>query len=196
MLKVALTGNIGSGKSVVAKVFAVIGIPVFNADIEAKKLYDNSDVVTKLVELLSDDVLDDSGSVDLKKLASIIFTDKNALSKVNNLIHPMVIDAFDDFVSVHSDEQYVIHETAILFENNLQDKFDYIINVSANLDLRIVRVMTRDNQSHENVLKRVANQIDDSDKCTRSDFVIYNNEDDFIIPQVIKIHKQLCNKIV
>ena len=194
MLKVALTGNIGSGKSVVAKVFQVMGIPVFNADIEAKKLYSNAGVVSELTELLSDTILNHLGEVDFKKLASVIFNDKKALKGVNNLIHPLVIEAFNNFVVIHSDAPYIIHETAILFENNLQNKFDYIINVSATLELRIERVMNRDNETKERVMERVANQLSDDEKCSRSDFVVLNNEDDFIIPQVIKIHKQLSAK--
>ena len=194
MLKVALTGNIGSGKSVVAKVFRVMGIPVFNADIEAKKLYSNAGVVSELTELLSDTILNHLGEVDFKKLASVIFNDKKALKGVNNLIHPLVIEAFNNFVVIHSDAPYIIHETAILFENNLQNKFDYIINVSATLELRIERVMNRDNETKERVMERVANQLSDDEKCSRSDFVVLNNEDDFIIPQVIKIHKQLSAK--
>ena len=194
MLKVALTGNIGSGKSVVAKVFRVMGIPVFNADIEAKKLYSNAGVVSELTELLSDTILNHLGEVDFKKLASVIFNDKKALKGVNNLIHPLVIEAFNNFVVIHSDAPYIIHETAILFENNLQDKFDYIINVSASLELRIERVMNRGKETKERVMERVANQLSDDEKCSRSDFVVLNNEDDFIIPQVIKIHKQLSAK--
>ncbi len=194
MLKVALTGNIGSGKSVVAKVFQVMGIPVFNADIEAKKLYSNAGVVSELTELLSDTILNHLGEVDFKKLASVIFNDKKALKGVNNLIHPLVIEAFNNFVVIHSDAPYIIHETAILFENNLQDKFDYIINVSASLELRIERVMNRGKETKERVMERVANQLSDDEKCSRSDFVVLNNEDDFIIPQVIKIHKQLSAK--
>lgn len=196
MLKVALTGNIGSGKSVVARVFNVIGVPVFNADFEAKKLYARREVIDSLINLFTTRILKKGGELDTKVLASIIFNDSVALLQVNRLIHPLVLQEFNSWCETHNEAPYIIHETAILFENNLQKKFDFIINISAITDLRVERVMKRDNIVKQDVLDRIANQLPDEEKCKLSDFVIYNNEDDFIIPQVLSIHKKLLLKSV
>lgn len=193
MLKIALTGNIGSGKSVVAKVFSVIGIPVFNADLEAKKLYSQKAVVDELIDIFGIQIINSSGEIDKKKLANIIFNDSNLLSKINKLIHPLVNQEFNNWCEVNSEYPYIIHETAILFENNLQDKFDFVIVVSANLNLRIDRVMRRDNVEKQAVIDRIANQLPDEEKCRMADFIIYNNEDDMIISQVLEIHSKLIS---
>jgi dephospho-CoA kinase len=131
MLKIALTGNIGSGKSTVARIFNILGIPVFNADMVAKELYTDDDVIKELVELFGSNILTSKETIDTKKLAAIIFSDKKALKSINQLIHPKVLKKFNNWLDTHSNNEYIIHESAILFENNLQDRFDYIITVSA-----------------------------------------------------------------
>lgn len=194
MLEIALTGNIGSGKTTVAKVFEVIGIPVFNADTEAKKLYAYPEVLSKLVSLFSEKILDRESKIDFKKLASIIFVDSKALKEVIDIIHPLVLTVYDEWKSNHQNSKYIIHEAAIIFENNLQSKFDLVINVSAEEELRIERVIKRDSQLRADVIKRVQNQMSDSEKSKLSDYVIYNNNSDFVIPQVLKIHKEITGK--
>jgi len=191
MLKVALTGNIGSGKSTVAKVFEILGVPVFNADNEARKLYSRQDVIDKLTKIFTDKILNNTGEVDTKVLASIIFSNEGSLKTVNGIIHPMVLQEFNNWLDKHKDAPYVIHEAAVIFENNLQDNFDRIIVVSADEELRIDRVINRDGSTREKVVERVNNQLSDQYKCKHSDYVIYNNESDFLIPQVLKIHKEI-----
>jgi len=195
MIRVALTGNIGSGKSTVAKIFSVYGVPVFNSDIEARMLYFDPEVKTNLRLLFEDMVFKANGDVDTKALASIIFNDKNALQKVNNLIHPLVFEMYNNWCKNHSAEKYTIHESAILFENNLQNHFDIIINVSAPSKLRVNRVMERDNVSKEKVEERMLNQLDDKIKCELSQFVIVNDGDSFLIPQVDLIHNKLITQV-
>ncbi len=191
MIKVALTGNIGSGKSVVAKIFDVFGVPIFNADVEARKLYRNVNVKNKLRTLFSGSVFNSEGEVDTKKLASIIFNNKQSLKAVNNIIHPLVLSVYNNWCLSNKDAHYTIHETAILFENKLQSNFDFIINVSASTHIRIKRVMLRDGISQKMVEQRMSNQISDKIKCELSQFVINNNGVSFIIPQVEIIHKKL-----
>ncbi len=191
MKKVALTGNIGSGKSVVAKIFQVYGISVFNADLEARKLYSDDVVKDKMVSLFSDVILDSKSEIDTKKIASIIFNDKDAMKIVNSIIHPAVLHKYNNWCSKHASELYTIHEAAIIFEHNLQKNFDAVINVSAPADVRIKRVMDRDNVSEDLVKERIENQLSDKIKCDLAQFVIYNDGSKFLVPQVDAIHKML-----
>ncbi len=193
MIKVALTGNIGSGKSTVAKIFNAFGIPVFNADIEARMLYYKEEVKDKLISAFSNNILTPDGEVDTKKLASIIFNDKQALQTVNNIIHPLVLHKYNNWCNWYKDQPYTIHETAILFENNLQKNFDVIINVSAPSEIRLKRVIERDNVSEDMVKVRMTNQINDNIKCELSQFVINNDGNSFLIHQVNSIHKKLLS---
>lgn len=191
MKKIALTGNIGSGKSVVANIFSVFGISIFNADKEARRAYFDDVVKDKMVSVFSDIVLGPEGEVDTKIVASIIFNDKEALKTVNSIIHPVVLEKYNIWCSQHNTELYTIHEAAIIFENNLQMNFDAIINVSAPSDIRIARVMERDNIAEKLVRERMANQLSDTTKCELSQFVIYNDGESFLIPQVTLIHNEL-----
>jgi len=194
MIKVALTGNIGSGKSTVAKIFSIFKIPIFNADTVARSLYLEADVKDKLKQLFSDAIFTQFGEVDKKKLASIIFNNKQALVSVNEIVHPMVINKYNTWCNHHKNSPYSIHETAILFENDLQNKFDFVINVSAPKNTRIKRVMKRDEITKELVEIRMANQLNDKIKCKLSQFVIKNDGSIFLTPQVELIHKALLTK--
>ena len=193
MIKVALTGNIGSGKSTVAQIFNIFGINVFNADNEARSLYNEQNIIDILTESFTNVILTSDGVIDKKKLASLIFNDEKALKKVVGIIHPLVLQKYARWCLKYSDESYTIHESAILFENNLQGNFDKVINVSASEDTRIARVMKRDNIREVDVRERMYNQLDDKVKCKLSDFVIENNETEFLIPQVFAIHNKLIS---
>ena len=193
MIKVALTGNIGSGKSTVAQIFSVFGVPVFKADIEARKLYSEQAVKDIMISMFTDKILSTSGDIDSKILASIIFNDKKALKAVNNIIHPLVFDKYNSWCENYKDEHYTIHEAAIIFENKLQGKYDVVINVSAPIEIRVERVMERDKISEELVRQRMANQLIDEIKCKLSQFVVYNDGNSFLIPQVNSIHNSLLS---
>jgi dephospho-CoA kinase len=190
MLKVGLTGNIGSGKSTVSRIFEVIGIPVFHADKEAKELYNLEIVKQRILDIFGKEVFSEN-SVDFKKLANVIFSDKDKLQTINNIIHPLVFERFNRWLIDNNDSPYIIHESAIIFENNLQSYYDKIINVSADTDIRIERVINRDGVEKNMVINRIKNQMSDTLKSELSDYIINNNINDMLIPQVITIDKEL-----
>ncbi len=191
MLKVAITGNIGSGKSTVSKIFRALGIPVFIADIEARLLYYEDDVKEEIRQNFGENVFNIDGGIDSKALAGVIFNDPAALKKINGIIHPRTLKKYNDWLDQHIDKEYTLHESAILFENKLQHHFDKTINVSAPQDLRAKRVMDRDGLTHSEVFARIKNQLPDKEKNSLADFIINNDGKGFLIPQVIEIDKIL-----
>jgi dephospho-CoA kinase len=185
MIKVCLTGNIGSGKTIVSKVFETLGVPVFNADEEAKKLYSYPEFLKKVALLFGDDIIKSDSSLNREALASIVFSDKKKLEQLNSMVHPEVINQFVKWMNQQT-HSYVIMESAIIFEAGLQDHFDKIILVAAPEKLRVERVMTRDGISKEKVLQRMKNQFSEELKRCKSFYVIENNEKQLITPQILK----------
>jgi len=189
MLKIGLTGNIGSGKTLVSQVFEELGVQVFNADVEAKKILDSTTLRPKLISTFGNDIIDtDQNNINRKKLAAIVFDDKTALEKLNALIHPQLRSEFNNWCLLHEKEAYVIQEAAILFENGFADLFDKTIVVSATKEIRLKRVMERDNEIENEVLARMENQWSDSKKEAAADLIIQNNGAQLILPQIIKLH--------
>ncbi len=190
MMIVGLTGGIGSGKTTVAKMFHVLGVPVYNSDIEAKKLMVSSEVLkVKIKELLGTESYTDH-KLNRTYIADKIFTDPDLLAQLNAIVHPAVKEHFITWVGDQNSD-YIIQETAIIFENNSQDKFDKIILVTAPESVRIQRVTSRDTISETKVKERIANQWADDKKAALSDFVINNLELDKTTVLVAEIHKQL-----
>ena len=187
---IGLTGGIGSGKTLISKVFKSLGIPVYNSDIEAKLLM-NTDVliVTELKQKFGDDLYR-KNVLDRKKLAEIIFNDINKLNYVNSIVHPAVKLHFNKWIKKQKSE-YVIKETAILFESGTNKDVDLIITVIAPEHIRIKLIIDRDRLKMEEIKSRTANQISDSEKMNRSDFIINNDNKQLILPQILKIHKKI-----
>ncbi len=190
MIKIGLTGNIGSGKSTVCKIFELLDVPVFYSDLEAKKLYKRDDVKLQLKHQFGDAVFKGL-EVDFKKLASVIFSNKASLDFVNNLIHPLVFEDYGRWLENHSNSSYTIHESAILFEHSLERRFDKTIVVYSPEEIRIQRVMKRDSVSPEDVKKRISNQLSDKLKNEKADFVVTNDGLNMLIPQIVKINDLL-----
>ena len=171
---VGLTGGIGSGKTTVAKVFKSFGVPVYNADEEAKALMQSSDVIKQeLIHLLGENCYTD-GQLNRYFIASKVFSDSELLEKINTIVHPQVAIHFEQWYS-EQHSPYIIKEVAILFETNSQHLFDFIITVTAPVETRIRRVMERDQKTREEVLAIIENQLPDSEKINQSNFVIKNN---------------------
>ncbi len=192
MIKIGVTGGIGSGKSTVCEIFESLGIPVFHADLEARRLQ-NSDPLIKsqITDLLGSDCYNKEGLMDRKLVASRIFTNKALLTQMNKIIHPAVREEFHSWIHGYPEAPYVIYEAAILFESNTAADFDQIILVVADQDIRINRVMIRDQVDKEQVKMRMANQMLDQDKIKLADCVIDNNEVELLYPQILKIDKSI-----
>ncbi len=190
---VGLTGGIGSGKTTVARIFARLGVPVFEADQESKKLLDSDDDLKKALIALLGSSLYKNNRLDRDFMASKIFGDKALLQKVNQLIHPAVGQAFKRW---HKKQQapYVMREAAILFESGSYKDCDHIIMVSAPLDMRIERVMKRSGLSHAQVMERVNQQWPEEQKQQLSDSIIYNDHRESVIKQVLRIHENLIRQ--
>lgn len=190
-VKVGITGGIGSGKSTVCKVFKLLGAPVFEADIVAKQLQNTNQKIRKgLIRLFGEYIYTSEDTVDRKKLAAIIFNDDLMLSKVNELIHPVVREEFEQWLEKQN-SPYIVHEAAILFESGFYKRMDFNIVVSASEEQRIERIMQRDGINRESVIRRIQKQWSDERIQNLADMVIHNNNNNLIIPEIIKIDKQL-----
>ena len=190
MIKVGLTGGIGSGKTTVANYFIELGMPVYFADKEAKKLMNSSTKIkNKLINEFGQNTYQ-NGELNRKYLANIVFHNKSKLSIINGIVHPAVAEHFAKWVKEQKTD-YIIQENAILFESNTTSNFDYIITVTAPVQIKIERILKRDLISKNDILSRMNNQWDDAKKIELSDFVIDNIHLADTKKQVIKIHKKL-----
>lgn len=191
---IGLTGGIGSGKTTVAKEFQALGVPVYIADIEAKKLMLGSKIIKrKLIQLFGEDVYV-NGALNKPLISKFIFNDKDYLQKMNAIIHPKVASHFKKWV-LKQDAPYIIKEVAILFENGGEKHCDFVITVTAPKDIRIERVLSRDSTTKEKVEAIMNNQWDDEHKIKRSHFVIHNTSLDDTKKQVRNIHSEILNKL-
>ena len=192
-LQVGLTGGIGSGKSTVAKVFETLGIPVYYADDAAKRLMNEDEDLKKQIIHHFGEESYTNGQLNRTYIASVVFGNKDKIELLNSLVHPVTIA---DSVNWAKSQQspYTIKEAALLFESASAQGLHYIIGVSTPQVLRINRVMKRDNVSREEVIKRMENQIDEEMKIKLCDFVIYNDEQQLMIPQIIRLHQNFLNE--
>lgn len=190
MLKIGLTGGIGSGKSTVARIFETLGIPVFYADKETKRLMNESpELKEKLIEHFGPGSYDDQG-LNRTYIASIVFNDVEKLELLNSLTHPITIQYADKWMSQQT-SPYIIKEAALIFESGSHKQLDKVIGIYAPSGLRIERVMKRDKVTKGEVLKRLDRQMNEEEKMKLCDFVIQNDEQQLLIPQVLKLHKEL-----
>lgn len=193
MLKIGLTGGIGSGKSTIAKVFEVLGIPVYYADKAAKELMNKNELLKQQLIFHFGENTYINGELNRKYLGEIVFSNKEKLELLNSLVHPATIaDAAKWFQQQKA--PYVIKEAALLFESGSAEGLDYVIGVSAPETIRIKRVTDRDAVDAAEVKKRMYNQLDETIKMKLCDFIICNNEQEMILPQVLSLHKELIQR--
>ena len=190
MLKIGLTGGIGSGKSVVAQIFEVLAIPVYYADQAAKHLMNSDvDLKNKIIQAFGAATYKE-GNLDNTYLGSIVFRDPEKLSLLNSFVHPVTIRDAEKWMQKQR-APYVVKEAAIIFEAGLEKNYDYIICVTAPESLRLQRVLERDHSTAEKVRQRMKLQMDDPEKISRSNFVINNDGTHAVLPQVLEIHRVL-----
>ena len=194
MLKVGLTGGIGSGKSTIAKIFEVLGIPVYYADDAAKRLMNEDDK-------LKEDIIRHFGKesytndrLNRSYLASLVFNNEEKLALLNSLTHPATINDANEWMQKQR-SPYIIKEAALIFESGSNDQLDYVIGVYAPAPLRIRRTMLRDNVTEEEVLKRISRQMNEEEKMKRCDFIITNDEQQMVLPQVLALHEKLTRDL-
>ncbi|HAX94301.1 MAG TPA: dephospho-CoA kinase [Bacteroidales bacterium] len=189
-LKLGITGGIGSGKSTVCKVFAVLGIPVFSADDEAKKIQENDRALQDRISKIAGKDLFPSGKLDRAEMARLIFADREMLEKVNSVVHPAVFNSFREWLKKQV-SPYSIMEAAILFESGAFRMMDRVATVVTPYEERIGRLVAGNRFTREQIIDRMKNQADDASRLPVSDFVIFNSENDMVIPAVLGIHEEM-----
>lgn len=193
MLKVGLTGGIGSGKTIVAGIFQVLGIPVFDADAAAKDIMErDASLIARIKSEFGEESYEEN-RLNRKYLAGKVFNDTYLLDKLNALVHPAAIQAGVDWASKQT-APYIIKEAALMFEAGSAFNLQYVIGVYAPKSLRIKRVMDRSSMTREEVIARMSRQVDDNIKMRLCDFVIVNDEQQMVLPQVLQLHEQLLKK--
>jgi dephospho-CoA kinase len=189
MKVIGITGGIGSGKTMICSVFKTLGIPVFNADVVAKELYDERpELVIQIQNHFGSDLVFD-GKLNKQKLAELVFSDNKKLQILNSLVHPLVGEAFQTWQKKQR-ALYIIREAAIMIESKSYLDCDHLILVSAPAQLKVKRVITRSQLTEAQILARIQEQMTDEERRPFCDFEIINDEVDFILPQIFTLHRQ------
>lgn len=194
MLRIGLTGGIGSGKTTISKVFATLGVPVFNSDNCAKQLIYSTTIANQLIAAFGAEVYTANGDYNRKYISSLVFNNSQKLQQLNAILHPGVANAFNDFCTINTHHKYIIKESALLFEVNLHQQLNATVLVIASIETRINRVMQRDGSSHNEVMQRINNQLHDNEKIKLANYVISNNNDSLVLPQILHLHQLFTTK--
>lgn len=189
MLKIGLTGGIGSGKSTVAAIFQVLGIPVYYADEAAKRLMNEDASLRKNIENTFGERSYTEGKLNREYLSALVFNDGEKLKTLNAFVHPVTIQDAEEWISKQN-APYIIKEAALIYESDAYKLLDFVIGVSSPQELRIERAMKRDNINREDVLARMSKQMNEEEKMKRCNFIIVNDELQLLIPQVLALHKK------
>jgi dephospho-CoA kinase len=190
VLKIGLTGGIGSGKTTVAKIFELLNVPVYYADAASKRLYQtDKELMANMKKHFGEEVYTNE-QLNRTQLAALVFNNPEKLELLNQLVHPPTIRDAEAWMQRQT-APYIVKEAALLFESGSVSGLDYVIGVHTPKHLRIKRVMNRDKVTREEVISRMNRQIDEEIKMRLCDFVIENNEQQLVIPQVLQLHQQL-----
>ncbi len=193
MLKIGLTGGIGSGKTTVAKIFETLGVPVYYADDVAKQLMQEDNVLKQsIINIFGKDSYTTDGKLNRSYLSSTVFSNPHQLERLNAIVHPATIQHAEQWMQ-QQQAPYVIKEAALIFESGSQSTLDYVIGVYAPQALRIQRTIKRDNIDEDKVLQRMQNQIDENIKMRLCDRVIQNDDQTPLIQQVVMLHQELLS---
>lgn len=191
MLKIGITGGIGSGKTTVCKVFELLGVPVFYADDVAKSIMHTDPILKSgILDAFGQNSYAQSGELNRSYISSIVFNNKHELEKLNSLVHPAVFRAFDNWVLSQKGASYVIKEAALLYESDAYKMCDRSILVISPIETRISRVKARDGISAEDIQLRMDRQFSDEQKMKFADHILNNDERQLLIPQIIQLHQQ------
>ncbi|MGZ5245132.1 MAG: dephospho-CoA kinase [Bacteroidia bacterium] len=190
MLKIGITGGMGSGKTTVCKVFETYGVPLYYADDRAKLVMNqNDEVKKKLKALFGDDIYGEDGILNKKRMSEKAFSNPYMLKKLESVIHPAVAEDFEEWANQFTDKPYIVKEAAMLFESGSYKHMDKNILVKADLEERLKRIIKRDNTTREKAMLRIDKQWTDEEKEPLSDYILYNNSETLLLPQIIKLHK-------
>jgi len=191
MLKIGITGGIGSGKTTVCKVFELLGVPVFYADDVAKSIMHTDPILKSgILDAFGQNSYAQSGELNRSYISSIVFNDKHELEKLNSLVHPAVFRAFDNWILSQKEASYVIKEAALLYESDAYKMCDQTILVISPIVSRISRVSVRDGISAADIQLRMNRQFSDEQKMKFADHILNNDEKQLLIPQIIQLHQQ------
>ncbi|HRN91091.1 MAG TPA: dephospho-CoA kinase [Ferruginibacter sp.] len=193
MLRVGITGGMGSGKSTVAKIFETLGVPVYYADQAAKKLmHTHPFLKEQIIGLFGPQAYAD-GVLQKKVIADAMFNDPEKVKAMNRLVHPITIQDAEQWMDQQR-SAYALKEAALIFESGSEKQLDAVIGVSSPLPLRLGRIQQRDGLSTDEIMNRMKHQMDETEKMKRCDYIIYNDEQQLLIPQVLHIHEQLLQR--
>jgi dephospho-CoA kinase len=191
-LQIGVTGGIGSGKSLICRIFQVLGAPVYDADSRAKKLMTTDGIlIDKIKKEFGSLSYHANGELNRAYLSANVFGDTDKLKRLNELVHPQVAIDYEQWVTRHATHKYLIKEAALLFESGSYKTLDEVIVVIAPSEMRIQRVLARDkHRTREDIEKIISNQLSDEEKLVKANYVIKNDEKELIIPQVLKLHER------
>jgi len=195
MLKVGITGGMGSGKSTVCNILKNLGVPVFSSDDVGKMLLNNDDYLKSQIKKKFDsDMYTSSGTIDRERMARLVFNNPDELKKLNELVHPRVKAEFDSWCKKNEKKPYVVKEAAILFETDHHKELDKMVTVFCPKEERIRRIIKRDEVTKESVEKRMLHQYSDAERNALADFIIMNDGNEELLPQVKELHELLLNE--
>ncbi len=195
ILKIGITGGIGSGKSIICRVFASLGVPIYDADSRARWIMNNHPTLKEeVIAEFGVQAYDHNGQLNRAYMAELVFNDSNKVKALNAMVHPKVGQDFIDWANSYPNAPYLLKEAALMFESGSSKALDYVITVFAPKNVRIKRVLKRDPQRSEAQVKAIfGKQLAEEEKIQRADFVVYNDDQQMVLPQVIKLHEQFLN---
>jgi dephospho-CoA kinase len=193
MLKIGLTGGIGSGKSTVASIFEILGVPVYYADVRAKKLMEQNDDIIHFIKKTFGEDSYINGNLNKTHLSAQLFVDSKKREQLNSFVHPLTIADAENWMNSQS-SAYCIKEAALIFESKAEKNLDLVIGVFSPLELRLERIINRDHITNTEALAKINSQMNEDEKMRKCDYVIHNNEQELLTQQVLKLHKQVLQK--